>query len=161
MSAEDPASFWQRVYKTESIDSEEAKKLFVKFAKKKLFYGTKPAKTGTTDQIHPSVALTIELFTLVERYFLFYNNKKFVQLFRRQKRVVHEAIESDLEAKQIADNNDSRPDSMWDVQVDLPKFYPDFEITRRIVYPGTKKIVGCDECEVFFIKASTIGKLIF
>ncbi|CBY35988.1 unnamed protein product [Oikopleura dioica] len=132
LSAEDPASFWQRVYKTESIDSEEAKKLFVKFAKKKLFYGTKPAKTGTTDQIHPSVALTIELFTLVER---------------RQKRVVHEAIESDLEAKQIADNNDSRPDSMWDVQVDLPKFYPDFEITRRIVYPGTKKIVGCDECE--------------
>jgi hypothetical protein len=75
LSAEDPASFWQRVYKTESIDSEEAKKLFVKFAKKKLFYGTKPAKTGTTDQIHPSVALTIELFTLVERYFLFYKNK--------------------------------------------------------------------------------------
>ena len=37
---------------------------------------------------------------------------------------------------------------MWDVHVELPKFYPDFEITRRIVYPGTKKIVGCDECEV-------------
>ena len=55
------------MYKTESIDSEEAKKLFVKFAKKKLFYGTKPAKTGITDQIQPSVALTVELFTLVER----------------------------------------------------------------------------------------------
>ncbi|CAG5090126.1 Oidioi.mRNA.OKI2018_I69.PAR.g12471.t1.cds [Oikopleura dioica] len=132
LSAEDPASFWQRVYKTESIDSEEAKKLFVKFAKKKLFYGTKPAKTGITDQIQPSVALTVELFTLVER---------------RQKRVVHEAIESDLEAKQIEDNDELPPASMWDVHVDVPKFYPDFEITRRIVNPGTEKIVGCDECE--------------
>ena len=37
---------------------------------------------------------------------------------------------------------------MWDVHVELPKFYPDFEITSRIVYPGTQKIVGCDECEV-------------
>ena len=57
-------SYWFLIFRVDPIDSEEARTRFIKYAKKKWCYGNKPAKTGVTDQIHPTVALTVRLFVI-------------------------------------------------------------------------------------------------
>ena len=62
----------------------------------------------------------------------------------RQTYTRHKAIKS-LEKLDFSLDED-KP-SLWDIRVKPPPPFPPSTIRKRIEYPGTNKIIGCDRCE--------------